>query len=320
MGHRTGIARRLTLLVVVGCLILISPTAAAGERHLHRVDADCKQIDQRFRCLYGPIDVHPGENVLRQRIPAPPKGWILEANARLVHRVNAEWQEIPHHSVHLHHVSWEDTTRGQLLCDYNREVIYITGAERTRMTFPKDHAYRWSGTEPFWRLAGMLHGRHEHIYRHAYVKLNFRFVAGSAGAFTPVRNNFVPVTGCGADNTYTVQKSDGTQTEDKRTYTLKMPVDGRFVWGTGHMHDGGLRMILRNRTDDATIFVSEALYAHGGWELTGTTNFSDPNGIEADAGDVLKVTALYDNSQTRLDVMANLRAALVVEPAPSSRK
>ncbi len=92
-----------------------------------------------------------------------------------------------------------------------------------------------------------------------------------------------------------------------------MPLDGRFVWGAGHMHDGAIKLVLRNVTDGKRVLVSRALYPRAkSWFITGVTTYRGAPGIRADEGDVMRVTAVYDSTRNRRDVMGNLRS--MVDP------
>jgi hypothetical protein len=93
-----------------------------------------------------------------------------------------------------------------------------------------------------------------------------------------------------------------------------MPYDGRFVFGWGHVHDGGIRMVLKNVTKERRIFTSRALYeSDRRWNLTGTTTFTSARGVRANDGDVLRLTAVYDSRHEWLDAMANLRSFIVLD-------
>ncbi|MGH2786361.1 MAG: hypothetical protein ACRDJV_00440 [Actinomycetota bacterium] len=74
-----------------------------------------------------------------------------------------------------------------------------------------------------------------------------------------------------------------------------MPEGGKFVTLAGHLHDGGLRLALRNESSGAPVFVSQAIYEHR-WNLDAMTVYSDGAGVPVAAGDVVKLTAVYNDT------------------------
>lgn len=107
---------------------------------------------------------------------------------------------------------------------------------------------------------------------------------------------------------------EGTGNADgvaKRERTFRMPVGGRFVALGGHLHDGGLKLRLRNLDSQETVFTSRALYeANDSWKLTGMTGFAGLPGKEVRAGQKLRVIASYDGTHTWRKVMGIMLGAL----------
>ena len=301
---------RALLSALILCATVVAP-ANAGQTH--QVQTECSKTLRGYRCLTEIIRVAEGENVVFGDLPAPPvAGWVTYARATLLNRNN---RPIADHLVHLHHVSWTDMDSDQVICgSYYNELLYITGKERTGMDYPDGHGFFWRGDGDDWRLDGMLHGMHSGMTVGARVRLTFHYVPAGEADLSRVRNNWIPVTGCGQPSTYDVRSAEDGDRHHRKAYTFQMPVSGRFVWGTGHLHDGGVKMVFKNVTTNERIFVSHALYeGDRRWDLTGTTTFASEKGVHVDAGDMLKIIAVYDNTRDRNDVMGNLRASLVVD-------
>ena len=310
---------RAVLAAAALCATAISPANArileVETVRIQEVETDCQRTSQGFRCLTDIVEVVEGENTVWSSLPAPQiAGWLTYARATLVNRND---RPIAGHLVHLHHVGWSDSASNQVVCgDRYEDLVYITGKERTRMDYPEGHGFFWRGDGDSWRLQGMLHGMHSGMTVRARVRLTFQYVPGGNADMSRVRNNWLPVTGCGNPSTYDVEAADDGARRHRKTYTFEMPVSGRFVWGTGHLHDGGIKMVFKNLTTAKRIFVSRALYeGDHRWDLTGTTNFSSEEGVHVDAGDMLQIVAVYNSTRDWEDVMGNLRASLVLEDA-----
>ncbi len=275
-------------------------------------ESECVRTKRGFACTYGPLTLGPGENEFGGTVAAPrPSGYITYARARLVER---DGDPVPGHAVHLHHSSWANPDESGTYCVPRYALVYITGKERTRMDYPDGYGYYWEGRTDSFIWDAMLDNMHD-MTMTVYVRLNLHFERAEEGTLQGVTNNWLPATGCTDSNEFDVTKGEGEDGKTRRSATFEMRESGRFVWGTGHMHDGGLRMIFRNVTRGERIFASRALYddPRQDWYLIGTTNFSSAHGIHADEGDILEVTAVYDSTHSWRNVMGNLRASYVPE-------
>lgn len=296
--------RSMTALLIAVVLASLVPAVASA------TTSDCTPTRRGFRCVYGPVTVGPGANQINATVASPTvPGYITVARAGLV---DESGDPVPGHAVHIHHAGWWRSDRSQPICGGRRDLVYITGKERTRMEYPNGYGYYWPGTESGFALHAMLDNMHD-MEMTVYLRLNLHYTAADEGSLASVRNNWLTATGCGSHDEFDVVKGDGKNGRVRRAATYEMPVSGRFVWGTGHMHDGGIKMIFKNVTRGVRIFTSKALYEdrHDPWYLTGTTTYSAAPGIRANAGDRLRVIVVYDSTRTWRDVMGNLRASFV---------
>lgn len=302
----------LAALSIVGIeLSLVSSPASAAE-------GSCVRTQRGYRCLYGPFSVAEGENSFSfQAAAIPREGFITGARVAVV---DASGSNVSRHHIHLHHSDWLDPTTTSVLCpNWAGSVIYMSGKERTKMVFPEGHGFHWKNTapdetseaasetgDPYWAFSTMLMGMHPGMEDEVYLRLNLLF-KGMRADLQPVQTEFQSVTHCTNASTFDIEKGAGADGRYRRTLDFEWPVDARFVWGTGHMHDGGIKLSFRNVTRDQRVLLSRALYADGRWDLTGTTTWSSQRGLKASAGDLVRLKAVYDSTHQWDDVMGNLR-------------
>jgi hypothetical protein len=82
----------------------------------------------------------------------------------------------------------------------------------------------------------------------------------------------------------------------------------------GHLHDNGVKLILENQTQGTHIFTSRALYEEekDPRYLTGMTVFSGLPGMSVNAGDSMKLTAIYKKAKKPVkDAMGIMIGAFV---------
>ena len=303
--------RGAVVLVLLGLLSL--SLQFATEESAQAAQGSCVATERGYRCIYGPFEVGEGENDISIRSAAiPEEGYITGARIAVV---DEEGDLVDRHHIHLHHSTFLDPTSPSLLCPHlDGSVLYMSGKERTRMQFPVGYGVHWKnaspeeGRPPYWLLSGMLMGMHPGTEDEVYIRLNLSFEEMEAN-LTPVRTEFQAVTDCRNSSEYDVLKGSGTDGRYRRTLEFEWPVDARFVWGVGHMHDGGIKLSFRNQTRDESVLTSRALYADPDqpWDLTGTTTWSSQEGLAVSAGDLMRLSVVYNSKRTWRDVMGNLR-------------
>lgn len=309
---------RRTLLIV--CLLL-APALVPAPAPAGQVEQGCTAIDGGYRCLYGPFKVDPGPNEIGVPAPAPPaEGYVTSMRATVV---DEDGDRLSHHMVHLHHAVWLNPTAYDVTCPTYPERFFASGKERTRVTLPEGMGYYWSnrppldyGYGPTWILLAHLDGMHEGMTHDAFVRLDMDFVAGEQGALTDVRPVWLDVENCENDPVFDVARGSGTGRRYTRVWDYEMPLGGRFVAMGGHLHDGGIKLGLRNLTTDQPVFTSEASYdkANDPWYLTAMGSFSSADGPAVARGDVLRLKAVYDSTHRWRDVMGIMVGMLVPEP------
>lgn len=198
------------------------------------------------------------------------------------------------------------------------ERFYAEGEEHSSLALPEGFGYPNRGQDA-WGLLYMLMNHHE---RTSVVQIRYtvRYVTGESLA--PVKPVWLDVKNCHADPVFTVPGTGGPGSTLSRKADFRMPESGRFVFGGGHVHGGGVSVDISD-TSCGSIFTSyptwglsepqPALHEPGPMRMT---SFSDPAGRPVRAGDVVRLAARYDNSRPHMRVMGI--AILYFAPGASS--
>lgn len=277
----------------------------------------CEPTPGGYRCLAGPIPVAGDQTVeLATGVAAPSEaGWVTGARATLVDSSGAE---VPPDRVHLHHAVWLNPHRRDMTCgSYDAglpaiERFFASGSERTPLTLPDGYGYRWdpgisqphTRSSPGWGMVVMLDGGRGQL--DTFVELELDFVpADEATGMVPVDPVWLDVRNCRSDPVYDVSRGAGAGGVHHERWTYRMPTSGRFVFLGGHLHAGGLAIQLDDRTTGRELFTSRPTYGRPGHPgaLVGMSILSDPEGPLVRRGDRLRLTAVYDSTRRREDVM-----------------
>lgn len=285
----------------------------------------CERTSTGYRCVAGPIPTPPDQTVeLMTGVAAPSEaGYVTSAQADLV---NAAGEEVSHEAAHLHHAVWLNPTRQDLTCEsYDGQLpgyerFFASGKERTRVQLPDGYGYYWNNglpqphtqSAPYWGLVAKLDGGTGQA--DAFIELELGFVPeAEAQDMTAIRPVWLDVRNCRSQPVYDVEEGSGQHGVHRESWSHQLALGGQFVFLGGHLHDGGLALELDNATTGTELFTSKAIYdrpGHPGF-LTGMTTLADPAGPTVNAGDHLRLTAVYDSTQDRSDVMGIMLGALV---------
>jgi hypothetical protein len=308
--HKTAL---VAALLVLGATFPLVPAAAV-------VEAGCEPTDAGYRCLSGPIEIVGGEanqpEGLAESIPSIPEaGYITSARAALV---DEDGKRIDHHFAHLHHAVWLDASRRDYTCSYFPTRFFATGKERTRMTVPDGYGYYWSneGSTAFpgvgtdWLLNYHIDGMHSGHDLTGYLRLNLTFVPAAEASLTPIVPLWLDVDGTCDDSEFDILRGDGRRGVFRQDWEYWMPEAGRIIGLAGHLHDGGIKLRLRNQTADTHLFTSRALYGSRKEPeyLTGMTTWTGLPGHSVAANNVLQLRAVYDSTEDRLGAMGIMMA------------
>lgn len=316
------------LMAALGVAVgLISPplATAAGPPPLGLYPSSCARTDSGYRCMVGPFDIAAGERIETMTGVAAPseKGFITWAQAGLV---DASGAAVEHHLVHLHHAVWLNPYERDMTCpSYDGgfppfERFFATGKELTAFRPPIGYGYEWdpkagqpyTQSAPWWALVMHLDGMHG--AEDFYVQLDVGFIpAAEAESITPFRPVWLDVRNCQSDPVYDVERGSGRNGIDVERWTYKMPVAGRFIFLGGHLHDGGIKIALRNQSTRTQIFTSRASYTVSSepWFLTGMSTWANLEGAAIESGSTVELASYYDSTHRWDEVMGIMVGAFV---------
>ena len=296
----------------------------ASVAHSGKLQEGCAQTETGYVCHHGPIDVPTGEMVQVDDAFTPPDaaGYLTTMRATLV---DANGDPIAHHMVHLHHAVWLNPNKTDSTCSSfggfpNWDRFFATGKERTKMVLPEGFGYFWDNQPnsfsetPFWGMSAHLDGMHG--AEDVFIRLKVDFVpAEEAEGISDIDPYWFDVVNCTMNPVFDVAKGSGKRNIYKKTWSYVMQETGRFISFGGHLHDGGLRLALRNKSTDEGIFTSRAIYGRASepWYLTKMTSYSG-SGFSVSEGDELSLTAVYDSTHRWRDAMGIMVGAFVPSP------
>ena len=290
--------RRFSMVLLLAC------TACAWAQHEHHPSMSAMKISPQARLevqndaaaqsltvRVGPLDL-PGssDHMAVAQAPAffleiPFDGWITAYHPRLV-----DGSGQPEPGRLLHHVAFYNTARPDFLCPNKQEHIFGAGGEMNDWPALPGFGYRVHKGDRI-RVSTMFHNPTGTSYPKSWleVKLDYRSADGGA-PLKSVYPAWFDVGECG-ESSYKLGPGR----------TLKM---GQFHMGYsgvllgvgGHMHDHGQQLELFNVTRGEDVAPLKAqLDAAGHIQSVPVVRFTDRGGYKLNKGDVLRVSAIYDN-------------------------
>jgi plastocyanin len=262
-----------------------------------------------------------------QLAPSPRvDGYVVGMSAEVVDVLG---NPVAMQDVMLHHVVFAKVGVPDYTCsnieDYSGQPaplqaqrFYAEGEERYSLTLPEGYGYP-NRAQDAWGLAYMLMNHHPHTMV-VRIRYTVRYVTGEPR--TAVKPLWMDVENCRADPVFNVAGTAGAGSTVSRAADFRMPESGRFVAGGGHVHGGGVSLDVSD-TSCGSLFTSyptwglvfprPVLHEPGPLHMTG---FADAVGRPVSAGDVLRLTATYDNSRPHVRVMGIM--ILYFAPGPTS--
>ena len=256
-----------------------------------------------------------GVNQAVRFVPSPQvDGYVTGMSADVVDESGVS---VPISSVMLHHVVFAKLGAPDATCshfvDYDGRAVtasvqrfYAEGEERSTLPLPAGYGYPNKAPDR-WGLVYMLMN-HKPAARTVYVQYTVRYTTGET--LTPVRPYWLDVRNCRADPIFDVPGGGALFSTYSRSADFTMPESGRIVAAGGHLHGGGLRLELSDRSCGTRLFTSEPtwglpvvkpiIHEPGPKHMT---TLSTANGIPVAAGDKLRMTATYENSLPHSRVM-----------------
>jgi plastocyanin len=269
----------------------------------------------------GPYDVERGFLL----VPSPRvDGYVVSMKADVYDLVG---NPVPHTEVMLHHLVFAKLGTPDSTCqsttDFDgrssnlvAERFYAEGEEHAQLALPDPYGYPNRASDS-WGLAYMLMNHHT---RNWVVQVQYTVEYATGEARTAVKPLWLDVRNCRADPVFNVPGTGGPGSTYKQTWDYRLPTSGQLVAGIAHLHGGGVSLDVADRSC-GSLYTSYPTW--GGLEPRPVlhepgplhmTPFSDTAGRPVKAGDVLRLTATYDNSRPHVRVMGI--SLVFLAPAP----
>lgn len=205
--------------------------------------------------------------------------------------------------VMLHHIVVFNSGRPDATCAPDTPIgslgerFFAAGNERTAGHFPPGFGYHY-GTD---RVAAAVEiMNHTPSPQMVFVKTKVTYVPDSTSGMKPVRPVWLDEENCG-DSTYAVPAGPSN-----RVWRWTSTLTGRVLLAGGHVHNGGIKIVLANETTAQHLCTSYAGYgtnpAFAGNLESMTTCTWDRLGTVR-AGEVLSIDTYYDPPEAQSDVM-----------------
>jgi hypothetical protein len=236
------------------------------------------------------------------KMPQPPdliwevamEGWLLAYHPKLV---DAGGNAVP--GTVLHHVAFWNENRADFLCPNKEEHIFGAGSEMTDWAEVPGYGYRVQKGDKI-RIETMMYNPTATSYDKAYLEvvIPFEEIPGDASASAPRKNVYpawMDVASCGNSG------YDLPAGKSEKTGTVTVKYDGVLLGVGGHLHDYGKEIVLQDVSRKEIVATLEAKAdAEGHLESVPVKLFVQDGGYKFAKGDILKVSATYDNSSGKL--------------------
>jgi hypothetical protein len=224
---------------------------------------------------------------------APLDSWLLAYHPKLV---DAGGNAVP--GTVLHHVAFWNENRADFLCPNKEEHIFGAGSEMTDWAEIPGYGYRVQKGDKI-RIETMMYNPTATSYDEAYLEVvvPFQETSGDASAAPPknVYPAWMDVGSCG-DSSYDVPAG-----KSEKTGSVTVKYDGVLLGVGGHMHDYGKRIVLQDVSRKETVATLDATSdAQGHLESVPVKLFVQDGGYRFANGDVLKISATYENPTGKL--------------------
>jgi hypothetical protein len=267
---------------------------AKGVKLDAKVDAAAHTVTLRV----GPMNLSAHTSHMKMAQPpdliweVPVDGWLLAYHPKLV---DANGGAVP--GTMLHHVAFWNENRADFLCPNKEEHIFGAGSEMTDWAEVPAYGYRVAKGDMI-RIETMMYNPTAISYEKAYLEVVIPFQEASdtgAAARKNVYPAWMDVKACG-DSSYDVPAG-----KSEKTGTVTVKYDGVLLGVGGHMHDYGRQIVLQDASRKETVATLDAKSdEQGHLESIPVKLFVQEGGYKFGAGDLLKISAKYDNPTGKL--------------------
>jgi hypothetical protein len=261
------------------------------------LDAKVDEAANTVTLRVGPMNLPA--HTSHMKMPQPPNqvwevpfdGWLLAYHPKMV---DANGGALP--GTVLHHTAFWNENRSDFLCLGKEEHIFGAGSEMTDWAEVPGYGYHVQKGDKI-RVETMVHNPTDTSYDKAYLEVVIPFQVASDAAAT--RKNVYPawidVRVCG-NSSYDVKPG---KSEEAGVVVVKY--EGVLLGVGGHLHDYGREIVLRDVTRKDTVATLDAVSdLQGHLQSIPVKLFVEQGGYKFAKGDVLKVSATYDNPTGKL--------------------
>jgi hypothetical protein len=261
---------------------------AAGIKIDLKNDAGSRVLTVRL----GPLDLpaHQTHHEIAQSpnefFTIPFDGWLTAYHPQLT---DAAGRRLPNRL--LHHVAFFNTARADFLCPQKPEHIFGAGGEMNDWPDQPGFGYRVHQGDRI-LVSTMFHNETARNYPQVFLEVEMDYQPASASG--PKLKNVYPawfdVKGCGPSG------YDLTPGRNVTSDQFTLGYSGKLIGVGGHLHDYGRTLILEDSTHNQTIATLAAkLNAQYQMVSIPVKLFTRSGGYPLKKGQVVKVTAIYDN-------------------------
>jgi len=260
---------------------------AAGAKLSTANDTAAQMLTVRVGPLRLPAHTdHMAATQARDQVLAIPfDGWITAYHPRLT---DGKGNTLPGRM--LHHVAFWNSGRPDFLCPNKEEHIFGAGGEMNDWPALAGFGYRVRRGERI-RVNTMFHNPTDTSYPEVFIEVKMEYQrAGKGAELKSVYPVWFDVQQCG-DSGYDLKPG-----KNVTTGKFGMGYNGVLLGVGGHMHDFGRRLVLARAGQKGTIATLEPKTDPGGRLISmPIVTFADRGGLALARGEVLEVTAAYDN-------------------------
>jgi hypothetical protein len=263
------------------------------------LDAKVDEAAHTITLRVGPLTLPA--NTGHMNMPQPPDmvwdvpmdGWLLAYHPRLV---DAGDNAVP--GTPLHHTAFWNENRADFLCPNKEEHIFGAGSEMTDWAEVPGYGYHVQKDDKI-RIETMVYNPTATSYDKVYLEVQIPFVDANWPSVGKMIRNVYPawmdVKSCG-DSSYDLPAG---KSEKSGTVTVKY--DGVLLGVGGHLHDYGREVVLQDVSRKETVATLDAKVGDQGQLVSMPTKlFLAEGGYKFGAGDVLKISATYENPTGKL--------------------
>jgi len=220
----------------------------------------------------------------------PFDGWLVAYHPRIVDASGALVT-----AKVLHHVAFWNTTRSDFLCPNKEEHIFGAGGEMNDWPAIPGIGYRVRTGDRI-RISTMFANPSDTAIPEAYLDVQVEYRAASTG--TPPLKSVYPTW-------FDVEEchDSGYDLEPGKSVTagrFTMKLQGALLGVGGHLHDYGRGLVLEDVTHRSAIASLKPQTDSSGRLISmPVITFADSGGYRLETGQLLKVTATYDNPTGR---------------------